>query len=126
MSSSPPHRLPSSPPRQVRATAPLCAGVLAPILEETIFRGFLLTSLTRYMSLPTAAAVSSVLFAACHLSIRDFPQLVALGFIMGLAYGRSRNLLTSIAIHAAWNSSVVAMLFLLVNSGMSITEILGE
>lgn len=100
--------------------------MLAPILEETIFRGFLLTSLTRYMSLPAAAAVSSVLFAACHLSIRDFPQLVALGFIMGLAYGRSRNLLTSIAIHAAWNSSVVVMLFLLVNSGLSLTEILGE
>jgi uncharacterized protein len=104
----------------------LVTGVLAPILEETVFRGFLLTSLTKYFSLPQSVALSSVLFAACHFSLRDFPQLLALGMVMGFAYARSRNLLTSITIHAVWNSTVVVMLFLLVNSGLSMTEILGE
>jgi uncharacterized protein len=102
------------------------SGVLAPILEETVFRGFLLTSLTKYMSLPASVFVSSLIFAACHFSPRDFPQLLALGMVMGFAYARSRNLLTSIAIHAVWNSTVVVMLFLIVNSGVSMSEILGE
>lgn len=102
------------------------SGVLAPILEETVFRGFLLTSLTKYLSLPASVFVSSLIFAACHFSPRDFPQLLALGMVMGFAYARSRNLLTSITIHAVWNSTVVIMLFLIVNSGVPMSEILGE
>lgn len=104
----------------------IMSGVLAPILEETVFRGFLLTSLTKYMSLPKSVFLSSLIFAACHFSPRDFPQLLALGMVMGFAYARSRNLLTSITIHAVWNSTVVVMLFLIVNSGVSVQEILGE
>jgi membrane protease YdiL (CAAX protease family) len=33
--------------------------VLAPILEETVFRGFLLTSLTKWMPTPAAVLVST-------------------------------------------------------------------
>lgn len=104
----------------------IMSGVLAPVLEETVFRGFLLTSLTKYMSLPASVLLSSLIFAACHFSPRDFPQLLALGLVMGFSYARSRNLLTSIAIHAVWNSTVVVMLFWIVNSGVPMSEILGK
>jgi uncharacterized protein len=104
----------------------LVTGVLAPVLEETVFRGFLLTSLTSKMSAPAAVFWSSLLFATCHFSVRDFPQLFALGVVMGFAYVRSRNLLTSIVIHGAWNSSVVALLYILVSNGVTIEQILAD
>lgn len=103
----------------------IVTGVLAPVLEETVFRGFLLTSLTKHMAAPTAVLTSSAAFAACHLSARDFPQLMALGVVMGFMYLRSRNLLTSIVIHGTWNSGVLLLLYTLVNSGMSVDDILG-
>jgi membrane protease YdiL (CAAX protease family) len=49
--------------------------ILAPLLEETVFRGFLLTSLTKWMPVPLAVAASSVAFGMVHLTPRDFPQV---------------------------------------------------
>lgn len=36
--------------------------VLAPVLEETVFRGFLLPSLTKWMGTGSAVVVSTVIF----------------------------------------------------------------
>ncbi|KAG2483568.1 hypothetical protein HYH03_017575 [Edaphochlamys debaryana] len=101
-------------------------GALAPILEETVFRGFLLTSLTRYLPTWAAVVTSSVAFGAAHLSSRDFPVLCALGCLLGVSYVRSRNLLTPIIIHGAWNSSVLSLLFWLANEGVNVQELLKE
>lgn len=98
--------------------------VLAPLLEETVFRGFLLTSLTKFMPTPAAVVVSSVAFGAAHLSARDFPQLFALGLVLGFSYVRSRNLLTPMMIHAMWNGTVLTILFLLTAAGVDIQELL--
>ena len=51
------------------------AAVLAPLLEETVFRGFLLASLTKYMPVPAAVLISSVGFGLVHLTPRDLPQV---------------------------------------------------
>ncbi|KAL4420180.1 hypothetical protein ABPG77_008316 [Micractinium sp. CCAP 211/92] len=98
--------------------------LLAPLLEETVFRGFLLTSLTKWMPVPAAVALSSLAFGMVHLTPRDFPQLTALGFLLGFAYVRSRNLLTPMLIHGAWNGSVLTILFLLASQGIDIQELL--
>eukprot|EP01024_Parvocaulis_polyphysoides_P027033 TRINITY_DN24580_c0_g1_i3.p1 TRINITY_DN24580_c0_g1~~TRINITY_DN24580_c0_g1_i3.p1 ORF type:complete len:354 (-),score=23.99 TRINITY_DN24580_c0_g1_i3:309-1340(-) len=103
----------------------MVTGVLAPLLEETVFRGFLLTSLTKVMPTVQAVLVSSVAFACAHLSTRDFPQLVVLGVILGFVYVRSRNLLSPMLIHGAWNSAVLTLLFVLVQNGINVTELLG-
>lgn len=99
-------------------------GILAPILEECVFRGFLLPSLSAKMPVPAAILASSGVFALCHGSLRDLPSLFALGVVMGFAYARSRNLMTSIAIHGTWNSATIAILYVLVSSGVSLDEIL--
>ena len=57
--------------------------VCAPIWEEAIFRGFLLPSLTRYMPLTAAVAVSALSFAGAHFSLQRFLPLVLLGVIFG-------------------------------------------
>lgn len=98
--------------------------LLAPLLEETVFRGFLLTSLTKWMPVPAAVVVSSVAFGMVHLTPRDFPQLTSLGLLLGFSYVRSRNLLTPMLIHGAWNGSVLTILFLLASEGIDIQELI--
>lgn len=85
--------------------------ILAPILEEFVFRGFLLTSFTKFMPVPNAIALSSVAFGLAHLSAKDLPELIVLGVLLSLAYIRSRNLLTPILIHGLWNGTVLLALF---------------
>lgn len=41
--------------------------ILAPLLEETVFRGFLLTSLTKFMPTPAAVVVSASEYELKHV-----------------------------------------------------------
>jgi uncharacterized protein len=100
--------------------------VLAPILEETVFRGFLLASLTKWMPVPAAVLLSAFAFGFAHLSPRDFPQLTALGILLGFTYVRSRNLLSPMLIHGTWNGTVLTVLYFLVSNGVDVQEFLAN
>jgi hypothetical protein len=50
--------------------------------------------------------------------------LVALGVLLGWSYVRSRNLLTPIIIHGAWNSGVLTLLFWLTSDGVDVLKLL--
>ena len=89
------------------------AAVAAPVFEEILFRGFLLPSLTRYMPIWGAIGLSSLIFSAAHLSFSEVLPLTVLGAILGFAYVRSQNLLSSILLHSTWNSVTMLGLFLL-------------
>uniref|UniRef100_A0A453R034 CAAX prenyl protease 2/Lysostaphin resistance protein A-like domain-containing protein n=1 Tax=Aegilops tauschii subsp. strangulata TaxID=200361 RepID=A0A453R034_AEGTS len=71
-------------------------GVLAPILEETVFRGFLMVSLTMWFSTPVSVLITAVVFAFAHLTPGEIPQLFVLGVALGFSYSQTRNLLTPI------------------------------
>jgi uncharacterized protein len=87
--------------------------VLAPLFEETVFRGFLLTSLNRYLPTAGAIGISAVLFALAHLNAADLLPLTVLGVVLGTIYHQSRNLLSSILLHSLWNTaSFVGLLIL--------------
>ncbi|CAI0402095.1 unnamed protein product [Linum tenue] len=99
-------------------------GVLAPILEENVFRGFFMVSLTKWVPTPIAVVISAAVFALAHLTPGEFPQLFVLGTLLGFSYAQTRNLLTPITIHACWNSGVILVLTLLQLQGYDIKEIL--
>ncbi|KAG2450646.1 hypothetical protein HYH02_004486 [Chlamydomonas schloesseri] len=84
----------------------------APIWEEAIFRGFLLTSLARYMPTPGAVALSSVVFAMCHFRLQTFLPLLVLGGVFSAIFIRTNNLLPPILLHSAWNLYVLVSLVL--------------
>ncbi|MFM7887280.1 MAG: lysostaphin resistance A-like protein, partial [Pseudanabaena sp.] len=65
--------------------------IAAPFFEEYLFRGFLLPSLTKFLPVWGAIAVSSFLFALAHLNIADIAPLSILGIVMGFIYWRSKN-----------------------------------
>lgn len=91
----------------------LTAAVAAPIFEEIVFRGFLLPSLTRYVSVNGAIALSALIFACAHLSLSEVLPLTTLGIVLGLVYTRSRNLFAVMLLHALWNSNTLLSLVIL-------------
>lgn len=94
------------------------AAIAAPIFEEILFRGFLLPSLTRYMPIWGAIALSSLIFAVAHLSLSEVLPLTVLGMVLAFVYARSRNLLASMLLHGLWNSGTLVSLIIL-GSGAS-------
>jgi hypothetical protein len=95
----------------------ITASIAAPIFEEIMFRGFLLPSLTRYISVWGAILISSLIFAIAHLSLSEVLPLATLGIILGVVYTRSRNLLSSMFLHSLWNSGTLMSLFILGGGG---------
>ncbi|WP_017655174.1 CPBP family intramembrane glutamic endopeptidase [Fortiea contorta] len=92
------------------------AAIAAPFFEEVLFRGFLLPSLTRYLSVWGAIIASSLLFALAHLSLSEILPLTALGIVLGVVYTRSRSLLAPMLLHSLWNSGTLLSLFILGSS----------
>ncbi|NJM46121.1 MAG: CPBP family intramembrane metalloprotease [Alkalinema sp. RU_4_3] len=91
----------------------LTAAIAAPFFEETLFRGFILPSLTRYMPTWGAILASSLLFAVVHLSLSEVAPLTALGIVLGFSYVKTRNLLVPMVLHGLWNASTLVSLFIL-------------
>ncbi|MBD2388080.1 CPBP family intramembrane glutamic endopeptidase [Cylindrospermum sp. FACHB-282] len=98
------------------------AAIAAPLFEELLFRGFLLPSLTRYLPVWGSILVSSLLFAAAHLSLSEILPLTALGIVLGVVYtrclttspsGSTRNLFAPMLLHSLWNSGTLLSLFIL-------------
>jgi len=78
--------------------------IAAPFFEEYLFRGFLLPSLTKFLPVWGAIALSGFFFALAHLNVADIIPLSVLGMVMGFVYWRSKNLLSSMLLHCLWNS----------------------
>lgn len=99
-------------------------GVLAPLLEETLFRGFLLVTLTKWVPTPVSIIISAAAFSLAHLTPGEFPQLFVLGTALGISYAQTRNLMAPITVHALWNSGVIILLIVLQLQGYDVREIL--
>ncbi len=87
----------------------LLACVLAPCLEEMLFRGVILQGfLARY---PRGRAIwgSALLFGAAHLNLYQAAVGVVLGLLTGWLYERSRSLLPCIGLHAGYNAALIAI-----------------
>ena len=84
----------------------------APLLEETVYRGFLLRSLSSTMKWQQAILISSVIFSAAHLSAENFIQLFIIGCVLGCSYTWTGNMCSSFAIHSLYNAMTLIITFL--------------
>ncbi|MFM7642724.1 MAG: lysostaphin resistance A-like protein [Cyanobium sp.] len=91
----------------------LTAVVLAPVFEETLFRGVLLPVLGRYLGPVVAVLMSALVFATAHLSLGELVPLTVLGMGLGVLRWQSGRLSTSVCLHALWNSLTFLNLVLL-------------
>ncbi len=94
------------------------AVIMAPIVEELLYRGLLLRSLMRRVSPPVAVFVSAVIFGLVHL-VGDpgvfelMPALSGLGIVLGVVAVRTNSLSLPILIHAGFNltTSIIFVAF---------------
>ena len=88
----------------VRLAAFVSIVIVAPMIEETFFRGFLFAGLLRRFGLWTAVGVSSAVFAASHLDVALLGPAFLGGAVLALAYWRTRSIWPGILAHTAQNA----------------------
>ncbi|WP_375769143.1 CPBP family intramembrane metalloprotease [Archangium gephyra] len=77
--------------------------LLAPLLEELLFRGIILDGLLKNHSPAKAIAGSAVLFGVIHLNIWQGIAGLLAGLFLGWVYWKTRSLVPCILIHATHN-----------------------
>jgi len=87
------------------------AVVIAPLLEEMLFRGFIQTAIRSFFNIRNSAwpaiAASSVFFAIMHADPGHWPTLFVLGVCLGYAYEKSGSLFRAIFIHSFFNATSI-------------------
>ena len=116
---------PDSPPNPVEAAMTQAHGwgarlvflfvlcILAPVVEETLFRGGLYGGMRKRWPLPVAALASGSMFAAVHLSGVNFIPILALGVALAMIYERTGSLAPGMIAHGVFNLSTAVVLFTL-------------
>jgi membrane protease YdiL (CAAX protease family) len=86
------------------------ACLIAPIVEELIFRGYIYGVLKRFSNPLFAMVVAGALFAAVHLNLPALVPLWIFAIILTLTYELSGSLWVPIGIHAGFNTINVFMM----------------
>jgi membrane protease YdiL (CAAX protease family) len=87
----------------------LAVCVVAPVVEEMLFRGVVLRSFLLQYDRRAAIWGSALLFGVAHLNLYQFVVALGMGLVLGWLYERSRSLIPCIALHAAYNTSAVLL-----------------
>lgn len=95
----------------------LLASILAPILEEFVFRNLIYGVLRYKLSVFSAGFLSGVIFASLHpQGVLAFPYLVFLGFSLAILREYRPSLLASIITHFCVNTLAIGMNYLMFKS----------
>jgi len=89
---------------------------VAPLCEETVFRGFLQQPLAARLGPAWGIGITAVAFSALHMDPIGFLPRVELGILFGWLYFRTGSLWASILAHMV-NNGVAAVLFLVAGGG---------
>lgn len=87
--------------------------VLAPLFEETIFRGALLPVAARKLGAAGGILLSAAVFAVAHLSLGELLPLLVLGIGLGWVRWSSGRLGSCVLMHGLWNALTFANLVVL-------------
>jgi len=99
----------ASPAPPLLAILIVMAVVIAPLVEEILFRGLFQTMIRSYLERPwPAIVVTSALFAAIHADWSHWPSLFMLSLGLGYSYEKSGSLLRPIFMHALFNGISIA------------------
>jgi membrane protease YdiL (CAAX protease family) len=83
---------------------------IAPVVEETFFRGFLFQALRNSWGVWLAAPASAAIFSAIHLTPSKFAQLAILGVALAFVFHKTRSLWPCILLHALNNTLAFVVL----------------
>ncbi len=82
--------------------------IIVAVVEEVLFRGYILKNLMLSMNKYVALIISSILFSLAHganphMSFFTFADLFLAGITLGISYLYTKNLWFPIAFHLSWN-----------------------
>lgn len=95
----------------------LVLALVAPALEECLFRAVLFGRLRRSLAFPLSAVISAALFSAIHLDVMNAPAIFLLGVAFAWLYERSGSLGPSVAAHVANNAFFTLVMAFLTGGG---------
>ena len=87
----------------IRITILFSAIIVAPMVEEIIFRGYIYPILKRYSHRLFAGFMTSLLFAVVHGHVEGLVPLLFLAIILTFCYEMTGSILVPILIHALFN-----------------------
>ncbi len=95
--------LQGSAPLSLRILIGVIAILIAPVVEEMVFRGILYPTLKHYGFRRAALWGTALLFAAVHLNLATFVPLTLLAIVLVWLYEATDNLLAPIVAHSFFN-----------------------
>jgi membrane protease YdiL (CAAX protease family) len=99
--------IPSTLPNQILLF--VAVAIIAPLLEELLFRGLLQKSLSHKIPIWAAITISAFVFGAIHMDFYAMPPLVMMGAIFGVIYHRTGSLRVTILLHVINNAAALAL-----------------
>ncbi len=92
----------------------LYGSLIAPIVEELVFRGLLMTALSKLKKYYIDVIVSSTLFSLIHVLqygwvLTDFIIYAGAGLLLCMFFRYTRSVYWSIALHILWNSFLITV-----------------
>ncbi len=83
----------------------LVTGLVAPFIEEVIFRGLILKELKKIMPISLAVVIQAILFGLYHFNPLQIIYASLLGILLGLVAVWTRSIWSSIILHAFINTT---------------------
>jgi membrane protease YdiL (CAAX protease family) len=75
------------------------------------FRGFAYNAVKRKWGIPSAMALTAIVFAGLHINLIGFLPIMMLGFLLAYMYEKTGSLISSITIHMIHNALTVGFWF---------------
>ncbi len=88
-------------------------GIMPALVEEFLFRGFLFTSLRKYLGVFIALLLSAAIFSFVHMDQGSILQLFCLGFVFAFVFEKNHSLIPSMVAHCLWNLTTFTLILML-------------
>ena len=99
----------------------LAGGVIvAPVVEEVFFRGFVFAGLRQRYDWKKAALISSALFAVIHVTPTAMIPIFILGLIFAYLYHHSDSVWPAILMHVSTNALALGLAYVLANTSLPV------
>lgn len=87
--------------------------IFPPILEETIFRGYLFPALSKRLGIKGGAVVSSLIFGLSHLQVNVGIYTFVLGLLLCWLYVKTKSIIPGVILHTINNAlAFIAMTYI--------------
>ena len=91
----------------------IIAVVVAPLAEETFFRGFMFQGIRKRLNFAWTAIISAAIFALAHMSPSGLVPIFILGLMLAWLFNKTRSIWPCMIVHCAYNS--IALIFMIIS-----------